>query len=99
MCTATTSPRVSQVCTVPAVGALQLHDLGELAFERDRALRHPGHADEPARHRRQAGDLELVDVVGDMRRSGVHLLRQILVARFQTNSPVSWMLPTLSFHE
>jgi len=54
-----------------------LDDLRQLAFKRDRALGDPGHVDALARGRRQPGDIEFTDVVGDMRRGGVHLLRQI----------------------
>src|ERR1700731_1542513 len=60
-----------------AVGALQLNDLRQLAFEGDRAFRDPGHVDQPARRRGQSGDAEFADVVGDVRRSGIHLLRQV----------------------
>ena len=44
-------------------------------------------------------DEGLVDVHGDnfaQRQPGLRLVRS-MVARFQTNSPVSWILPALSF--
>src|SRR5712691_4042232 len=53
-----------------AIGTLQLNDLRQFAFERDRAFRYMGYIDEFARRRRQPGDLELTDAVGDMRRGG-----------------------------
>src|SRR5258708_34795873 len=61
-----------------AIGALQLNDLRQFAFERDRAFRHARHVDARAGGCRQSVDLALADVVGDMRRGRVHLLRQIL---------------------
>src|SRR5579872_6500597 len=61
-----------------AVGALQLNDLSQLAFERYRAFGNPWHIDELAGNSRQACDRELVDLVSDMRGGRVHLLCQIL---------------------
>src|SRR3954470_15425307 len=59
------------------IGALQLDDLRQLAFEGYRALGDTRHIDELAWRRGEPRDLEFADVVGDVRRRRVHLLRQI----------------------
>ena len=59
------------------IGTLQLDDLRHLAFEGDRAFRHAGHVDELAGRGGQPRDLELIDIMGNVRRRRVHLLRQI----------------------
>src|SRR5215468_5256934 len=49
-----------------AISALELDDLGQLAFERDRAFGNPRHVDQLAGHGGEAGNSEFVDVAGDM---------------------------------
>ena len=60
-----------------AVGALQLDDLRQPAFERHRAFGDAGHIDELAGYGGETRDIEFIDVTGDVGRGGVHLLRQI----------------------
>src|SRR5271154_1466893 len=48
-----------------AVGALQLNDLRQLAFERDRAFGDPGHIDELALARGEPRDRKFADVARD----------------------------------
>src|SRR5262249_53449154 len=51
-----------------AVGTLELDDLCHLAFERHRAFGDARHVHDLAWRLRQPGELELVDIRGDMRR-------------------------------
>ena len=77
MWTATTSPSVSQACAFSPLAPCSWMICVSLHSNDDRAFGDARHVDELAGHRGQAGDLEFADIVGDMRRGRVHLLRQI----------------------
>jgi len=83
-----------------AVGALQLDDLGQLALEetglsatRGTLTSFPGIGVSPAISNSSTS------ARGHGRPVAFICLARSMVARFQTNSPVSWMLATLSFRK